>query len=171
MITLVSCLDMNNGIGDADNDLLFDFPKDKKHFNSVTSGGIVVMGRKTWESLPKRPLAKRKNYILTRDKSFTVSNGAKVVHSIEEVLELSKSFEVFVIGGGEIYEQFLPHADKMILTHVHVVDGRARVFFPDYDYKDWKIQPNLTVKHEADERHEHDFTFATYLRVKKEDKE
>ena len=170
MITLIACLEMNNGIGDENNDLLFHLPKDLRHFNSITSGHIVVMGRKTWESLPKRPLPKRKNYVLTRDESFKAKDGVKVIHSIDEVLELSKTYEVFVIGGGEIYEQLIPHADKMILTHVHVVDGRARVFFPDYDYKDWKIQPNLTKKHKADEKHEHDFTFATYIRnEKKED--
>jgi dihydrofolate reductase len=171
MITLIACMEMNNGIGNDENDLLFDFPKDKKHFNYMTSGKIVVMGRKTWESLPKRPLPKRKNYILTRDESFKAKEGAKVIHSIDEVLELSKTFDVFVIGGGEIYEQLLPYADRLVLTHVHVVDGRARVFFPDYDYKEWKIQPNLIQKHEADEKHEHDFTFATYHRIRKEDKE
>lgn len=170
MITLIACMDMSNGIGDENNDLLFHLPKDLRHFNSVTSGHIVVMGRKTWESLPKRPLPKRKNYILTRDKSFKAKEGVKVIHSIEEVLELGKTFDVFVIGGGEVYEQLLPYADRLMLTHVHVVDGRARVFFPDYDYKEWNIQPNLTKKHLADDKHEHDFTFATYIRNKKDKK-
>lgn len=170
MITLIACMDMSNGIGDENNDLLFHLPKDLRHFNSVTSGHIVVMGRKTWESLPKKPLPKRKNYILTRNKSFKAKEGAKVVHSIEDIVKLSKTYEIFVIGGGEIYEQLLPYADRMILTHVHVVDRSAEVFFPEYDYTEWKIQPNSTIKHEADEKHKYDFTFATYLRVNKEDK-
>lgn len=171
-ITIIACIDMNNGLGDENGNLLFKLPKDMKHFKSVTSGKVVVMGRKTWDSLPKKPLEKRKNYILTRDESFNVE-GAKVINSIDDVLTLSKTNDVMVIGGGEVYEQFLPHADKMILTHVHVVDGKARTFFPNYDYKDWKIQPNITKKHKADENHEHDFTFATYIKneVNEEDKE
>lgn len=160
-ITLIACIDMNNGLGDNNGNLLFNLPKDMKHFKSITSGKIVVMGRKTWESLPKKPLEKRKNYVLSRDNSFNPI-GAKVVNSINEVLELSKSHDVFVIGGGEIYEQMLPHADEMLLTHVHVVDGSARVFFPDYDYKEWKI--TSMTKHKADKQHEHSFTFATYIR-------
>lgn len=167
MITLVACIEMNNGIGDEDGNLLFNLPKDMKHFKSVTSGKIVVMGRKTWDSLPKKPLDKRKNYVLTRDNSFS-ANGAKVIHSIDDVLKLSKTHDVFVIGGGEIYSQLMPYADKMILTHVHIVDGKARTYFPDYDWKDWK--QTSKVKHEADEKHLHSFTFATYERnVQKED--
>jgi|SRR6185312_2276268 len=164
MITLIAMIEMNNGLSDKDGNLLFDLPKDMKHFRATTSGKIVVMGRKTWDSLPKKPLAKRKNYVLSKDVSFN-PDGAKVLNSVEEVLELSKNSEVFIIGGGEIYEQFLPHADKLILTHVHVVHPFASTFFPDYDTKEWT--PVSMIKHEEDDKHQHSFTFATYSRKNK----
>lgn len=162
-IILVSAIDMNFGIGDAEGNLLFNLPKDMEHFKSITTGKTIVMGRKTWDSLPKKPLPKRKNYILTRDKDFKVEERATVVHSIEEVLEMSKSRDVYIIGGGEIYNQFLPYADKMILTHVHVVNFSGRVFFPDFDVKEWKI--DSIQKHEEDDEHEHSFSFVSYSRI------
>lgn len=165
-ITLVACIDMNFGIGDSEGNLLFDLPKDIQHFKSITTGKTVVMGRKTWDSLPKKPLPKRKNYILTKDENFQPEGNAKVLHSIEEVLEISKSKEVFIIGGGEIYKQFMPYADRLIITHVHVVNFSGRVFFPDIDYKEWNV--DSMVKNEEDENHEHSFTFANYSRVKKQ---
>lgn len=161
MITLIACIDMADGIGDENGNLLFNIPKDMKHFQSITSGKIVVMGRKTWDSLPKKPLAKRKNYILTRDETFSPT-GAKVIHDIEEVIKLGKTHDVMVIGGGEVYSQLIPHADKLILTHVHEFNFKARTFFPEYDPQDWK--PTNIQKHEADKKNPHSFTFATYER-------
>lgn len=163
MIVMVACTDLNLGIGNKNNDLLFDLPKDKQFFKSITSGKIVVMGRKTWDSLPKKPLPKRKNYVLTRDKSFS-ADGAEVIHSIEEVLELAKTKDIYVIGGGQIYKEFMPYAQKMILTHVHTIDPSARVFFPDFSHSEWKLIKE--VKHEADDEHMYSFTFATYIRNK-----
>lgn len=162
MIKLIAMLDLNFGIGDSDGDLLFNLPKDLAHFKSITTGKTIVMGRKTWDSLPKKPLPKRKNYILTRDKYFETKGNAKVVNSIEEVLEMSKSRDVYIIGGGELYEQFLPYADEMILTHVHKASMFAYTFFPDFDKEEWK--PLSLVKNEADEKHKHSFTFANYIR-------
>lgn len=165
MITMIACTDINDGIGDAKGNLLFNIPLDMAHFKSITSGKIVVMGRKTWDSLPKRPLPKRKNYVLTTDKSFTVKGATKVINSIEEVVELGKSHDVYIIGGGEIYSQMLEHADKLIITHVHTINQDAEVFFPKYDAKEWKIVSGL--KNDADEFFPHSFTFATYERMQK----
>ena len=161
-ITLIACIDMGFGIGDKEGNLLFDLPKDMQHFKSVTTGKTVVMGRKTWDSLPKKPLPKRKNYVLTKDESFTPEGNAKVLHSVEEVLEMSKSRDIFICGGGEIYKEFMPHADNLIITHVHVVNMQGRVFFPDIDPKEWDIKS--MVKHEEDDNHEHSFTFTHYVR-------
>lgn len=163
MITLIACTEMNMGIGNANGELLFKLPKDMKHFKSVTSGKVVVMGRKTWDSLPKKPLEKRKNYVLTNDKSFSAT-GVKVIHSIEEILKLSKTHEVFVIGGGEVYQQMMEHADKLIITHVHVMDMSARTFFPEIDVREWKLVN--VQKHVADKLNKHDLTFARYERQK-----
>ena len=84
-IILISAIAMDFGIGDENGNLLFDLPKDLEHFKSITTGKTVVMGRKTWDSLPIKPLPKRKNYILTRDKDFKVEKKASVLHSIEDV--------------------------------------------------------------------------------------
>jgi dihydrofolate reductase len=162
MITLIACVDMNNAVGDGEGNLLFNLPRDMKHFKAVTSGKIVVMGRKTWDSLPKKPLEKRKNYVLTMDKKFEPV-GAKVLHDIDEVLELGKKHDVFVIGGGEIYHQLIDDADRLILTHVHTVHPRGRVHFPDYDAKTWKME-GKPKKNEADDKHKHSYTFAVYNR-------
>lgn len=162
MITLIACLDMNNGIGDGEGNLLFKLPRDMQHFKSATSGKIVVMGRKTWDSLPRKPLEKRKNYVLTMDESFSPV-GAKVIHDISEVIKLGKTHDVFVIGGGEIYHQLIDEADRLMLTHVHIVNQEARVHFPDYGAKEWKLI-GKPVKNEADEKHPFSYTFATYMR-------
>lgn len=162
-ITLIATVEMNDGISDSEGNLLFNYPKDIKHFNSITNGKIVVMGRKTWESLPKRPLPRRKNYVLTTDTKYDAI-GAKLVHDIDEVLELSKKHDIFIIGGGEVFYQFMEYADKLILTHVHTLDFNARVFFPKVEVKEWKLVK--AKKHEADEKHSSPFTFATYERKK-----
>lgn len=158
-ITLVACLDMDSGIGTDDGQLLFHLPKDLQHFKATTSGKVVVMGRKTWDSLPVKPLPKRKNYVLTRDVSFK-EEGATVVSTVEEVVELSKGREVFIIGGGEIYNQFIDIADNMILTQVHAMNYNATVHFPDFTAEHWKL--TSMKKHEADDNHPVSFTFATY---------
>ncbi|PGO60749.1 dihydrofolate reductase [Priestia megaterium] len=160
-ITMIACTDINNGIGDADGNLLFHIERDMKHFKSATSGKHVVMGRKTWDSLPKKPLPKRKNYVLTMDEKFE-AEGATILRSIDEVLELGKKHEVFVIGGGEIYGQLIDDADRLMMTHVHVVDNNARVHFPDYDLKQWKLIKAHKV--EDDENHDFTYTFANYKR-------
>lgn len=162
-ITLISCIDMDNGIGDAEGNLLFNLPRDMKHFKSITSGKIVVMGRKTWDSLPKKPLPKRKNYVLTMDETFN-PDGAKTLHHIDEVLELGKKHDVYIIGGGELYHQTIDFADKMILTQVHKVNSDARVHFPDFSPEHWALK--TMVKNEQDDKHEASFVFATYERIK-----
>src|SRR5690606_21963702 len=107
-----------------------------------------------------KPLKDRENYILTRNESFK-AGGAKVIHSVEDILELSKYNELFVIGGGEVYKQLIPHADKMIITHVHEVNFSARIFFPDFTHEEWKV--DSLEKIEETEKFP-SFTFATYIR-------
>jgi len=160
MITMIAMVDMADGIGDENGNLLFNIPRDMAHFKKITKGKKVIMGRKTWDSLPKKPLKHRENYVLTNNKDFK-ANGATVIHSVDEVLELAKDEEVFVIGGGMIYSQLLPYADKLILTHVHSFNFSARVFFPHITHKEWKIEE--MEKFEETEKHP-SFTFATYTR-------
>lgn len=166
MISLIVCVDMGMGIGDRNNDLLFDLPADRRYFRQTTKNKIVVMGRKTWESLPKKPLDKRENYVLTNDKDY-VAEGATVIHSIDDIIELGKGKkEVMIMGGGQLYKQMMPLAEKMYVTHVHTVNLDARVFFPDFGIE-WKQVSK--VKHKANKKHAHTFTFAEYVRETEEE--
>lgn len=140
-INIVAAIGKNRELG-KDNKLLWHIPEDLKHFKEVTSGHVVIMGRKTYESIG-RLLPNRTNIIITRDATYTVA-GAHICYSLEEALEKAKTIEkevlrqaqdgkgeIFIIGGGQIFEQALPLADKLYLT---VVEGTfaADVYFPDY---------------------------------------
>lgn len=142
--SIVACINQNLVLGDGDN-LIYHIKSDLKNFRRITDGSIVVCGRKTYESFPKRPLPNRVNIVLTRDENYK-AEGAIIVHSILELIELGRDFptdaEVFVIGGGQIYKEFLDKGlvDTMYLTMVH--DKRnGNVLFPinPLENKDWKI--------------------------------
>ena len=133
-ISLVVAVADNLAIGREGN-LLWRLPKDMQYFKEVTWGHHVLMGRKTWESIPSkyRPLPGRVNVVISRSNDF-VAEGCKVVKSVEEGIEfarLSGELELMVIGGGEIYRQTLIMADKIYLTKVHHTFIDADVFFPE----------------------------------------
>lgn len=151
----------NYAIGKS-GDLLCYLPDDLKHFKALTTGATVVMGKKTFFSLPRRPLPNRRNIVLTRDVSFT-HEGVDVAHSIEELTStLTPEEKVFIIGGGEVYRQFMPLAKELHITHIHHTWEDADTFFPEIDTSIWQ-QLNEEF-HEADEKHAYAFTFATYVR-------
>lgn len=160
-ITMISALDIADGIGDKDGKLLYRIPKDLEHFKETTLGGVVVMGRKTWDSLKKKPLEGRKNFVLTNDKDFK-PDGAKVIYSIDEILKLSESYHIFIIGGGELYRQTIEYADSMILTHIHKVNLNATSFFPNFSYEDWKVDSMVKTEEEDNSP---SFTIAYYSRI------
>jgi len=157
---LIAAVSENWGIG-KDNDLLFSIPKDMKFFRETTMGKTVILGRKNLESFPgAKPLPKRPNIILTRDKNFAVE-GATVVNSIDELLALPVDFtDAFVIGGEEIYRQLLPYCDKCFITKVRkTVDADKFMVNLDAD-SDWE----LTAESEEIEDNGHIITFCTYER-------
>lgn len=134
-ISLIAAIAENNALG-RDNKLIFRISEDLKRFKEITSGHPIIMGRKTYESIG-RPLPKRTNIIVTRDKSFK-AQGCKVTYSLEEALRVAQGNpptggggEVFIIGGGQIYTQAIKKADKLYLT---IVEGKpkADTYFPDY---------------------------------------
>ena len=131
MLSIIVAIAQNNAIG-KDNDLLWHISDDLKRFKALTSGHPVIMGRNTWNSLPRRPLPKRRNIVLTHDTAFC-DEGSEVAHSIAAVLNMVRyEEEAFIIGGGAIYREFLPFVDKLYVTHVwHDFD--ADVFFPVID--------------------------------------
>ena len=129
-ISLILSVGRNNEIGRG-NDLIWHFHADMKFFRETTTGNTVIMGRKTFESLPK-VLPKRKNIVISTDKDLKIE-GALVVHSVEEALEAAKDDNIFVIGGGKIYAEFLPLADKIYLTEIDDQCTDADTFFPAFD--------------------------------------
>lgn len=133
-LKLIAAVARDGGIG-RDNGLLFNDPADQRHFRTTTLGCPVVMGRKTWLSLPERfrPLPGRRNVVLSRDPGF-VAAGAETAPSLEAALErLRDADTVFVIGGADVYAQALPHADELVLTEVDRVFADAGAFFPPWD--------------------------------------
>lgn len=137
-ISLIAAVAKNRAIGKG-GDLIWHLPNDLKHFKEVTTGGSVLMGYKTYASLPgKKALPKRRNIILS-DHLKEAPEGFEVVSSIPKAFELLKNEpEVFVIGGGMIYEQFLPFADKLYLTRIDK-KFEADTFFPIVNFDDWDL--------------------------------
>lgn len=141
-ITLISAIDKNNAIG-VDGDLLAYISSDLKHFKELTTGKCIVMGRKTFESLPNGALPNRTNIVLTRDMDFTPEKVI-LAHTIEDILE-SDVPEIFVIGGGEIYKQFIDLADTLEITHIYFTFGGTDTFFPEIKPTDWVIDKQSEV--------------------------
>ncbi len=155
MISIIAVIGQNRALG-KDNKLLWDLPEDMARFKKLTSGQTVIMGRKTFESIG-RPLPDRRNIVITRDQNYRAKNCA-IAHSLKDALKLAKQISpsspkkgragvvppplegggqggVFIIGGGQVYAQALPYADKLYLTVVED-EPEADTFFPDYsDFK------------------------------------
>lgn len=154
MISIIVAVANNQAIG-KNNDLLWHLPGDLIRFKKITSGHAVIMGKNTWESLPRRPLVNRVNIVIT-DNIQDVFEGALRAGSIEESLALvNKDDENFVIGGASVYRQFLPLCDRIYLTRVYK-DFEADVFFPEIDPEQW----NLVSREDFPPEGENDFSFS-----------
>ncbi len=152
----------NNAIG-KDNSLLWHISEDLKRFKEITSGHKILMGRKTFESLPGI-LPNREHIILTRDKHFNVdSDKVTIINNIEDAIKYYKDSneEIFIIGGGEIYKEFLPFANKLYLTKVYK-DFDADTFFPQINLDEWKVIHTSETK--IDEKSGLNFEFIDLLR-------
>ena len=160
MISLIVAIAANNAIG-RNNDLLCYLPNDLKRFKAITLGHTIVMGRRTYESLPKGALPGRTNVVITRQADADWENTV-IVHSVDEALNDADSKELFVIGGATLYEQTLNRADRLYITHIHHEFADADTFFPNIDYTQWREIEREA--HCADERHPYDYTFVTYER-------
>lgn len=135
-VTIVAAVGRDNAIG-RNGDLIWHISEDLRHFKRVTLGGAVVMGRKTWESLPRRPLPGRLNIVVSRNPDYK-AEGATVASSLEEALSLAAGNDTFVIGGGEVYAQSLRFASRLILTEVDAETPDADTFFPVPDASEWE---------------------------------
>ncbi|MGH1435591.1 MAG: dihydrofolate reductase [Lewinella sp.] len=163
IVSAIVAAAQNNVIGDG-NDIPWRISSDLKYFKRTTLDHHVIMGRKTFASMG-RPLPKRTNVVLTRDLMFTAT-GILVAHSIEEALTIAydnDETEVFIIGGGEIYQQSMHYVDKVYLTRVSA-EPKGEVVFPDLPAAEWELISS--EPHQAGERDEHDFVFEVYTRKK-----
>lgn len=158
MVNLVVAVGQNNEIG-YQNQLLWHLPKDLKHFKELTTGHPIIMGRKTYESIGK-PLPNRTNIVVSRQNDW-FQEGILIVGTIKEAVKFAKKIdeEVYIIGGGSIYEQTLELADKIELT---LVEGsfEADTFFPKLDEKIW-VKTN-EIFSEKDEKNPYDIRFQTW---------
>ncbi len=164
ILSLIAGIGKNNELG-LGNKLLWDLPRDMKHFRDTTKGHPVIMGRKTFESIGK-PLPNRRNVVITRDMSYHPA-GIEVVHSLEEAIDLFKydvtplpaGEEIFIIGGAEIYKQAIDLADRLYITHVDNA-FEADTFFPAIDMNFWKEKRK--EHHESDAENNLPMDFVLY---------
>jgi dihydrofolate reductase len=160
MISIIVAIAENNAIG-KDNELLCHVPGDLKRFKRLTTGHCVVMGKRTWESLPVKPLKGRKNIILTDNKSDYFEGGIGAFSIEDAVQKCSGDDEIFIIGGGSVYNQFMQIADRLYITHVHKkFDGDT--FFPQIDPEVW--EPMEIEEAGPDFTADFRFTYVTYNR-------
>ncbi len=173
-MNIIAAVADNGAIG-KDNALLWHISEDMKYFRSLTTGGTVIMGRKTYESIG-RPLPKRRNIVISR--TMTPAEGVEIVPSLEEALRASQTEppvvsteaerpahqdgQVFVIGGGEIYRQAMEFADRLYITHVHISPENADTFFPEISPDKWKEVQRSETK--TDPESGIRFEFVTYAR-------
>lgn len=161
MVAILVAASENNIIGKG-NSIPWHLPADMRYFRRLTTGNVVIMGRKTFDSIGKT-LPDRANVIVTRQNDFRVP-GAFVAHSLRDALEKGRASgrDVFVIGGEEIYRQALPYVDRVYLTRIHAhIDGDAR--FPQMDKKEWLLVS--TESKTPDEKHKFAFDFEVYQRI------
>ena len=183
MLSIIVCIAENNAIG-LRGDLLYHLRADLKRFKELTTGHTVVMGRRTFESLPKGALPNRRNIVLTR--GAHAFPNTEVFPSLEAALKACAADEqvagsacslkndvarerkldehVYIIGGSSVYAEALPLADELCLTLVHDTPKEADTFFPDFDLKEW--EEVFRESHKADEQNDKDFTFIDLRRKK-----
>lgn len=162
MISIIVAIAEDNGIGNKNN-LLWHIPEDLKRFKKLTFGQSVIMGKKTWESLPKKPLPGRKNIVITDIPEETIEFSITAYSVGDALSKCGGNDEIYIIGGGSIYRQFMPIADRLYITHIHK-NAPADTYFPVIDPEIWK--PIETEEHRQDESNPIPYTYIIYQRKK-----
>lgn len=159
MIVMIAAVAENNALG-KNNELVWHLPNDFKRFKELTSGHYIIMGRKTFESFPK-PLPNRTHVVITRQENYH-PEGCIVVNSIENAIKACPENEtIYIIGGGEIYNQGLAFSDTIEITKVHG-EFEADAFFPEIKAEEWElVQSEFNAK---DERHLYNYTYQTFVK-------
>lgn len=162
-LSIIVAVAHGNAIGRGGG-LLCRLPADMRHFKAVTTGHTVIMGRLTYDSLPKGALPERRNIVVTRNKNFS-ADRVEVAHSFDEALQMAGGDgEVFVIGGAAIYGLALPVADKIYLTEIDASFPDADTFFPEFDRSEW--DEVAVERHLPDERNHYAYRFLLLRRRK-----
>ena len=159
-INIIAAIAENNAIG-LNGKLLYWLPADLRRFKELTTGHTIIMGRKTFDSLPKGALPNRRNVVLSRSKKDFP--GAEKFASLPDALaSCSADEDVYIIGGASVYAEALPLANRLCLTEVHDTPKEADAYFPPFDKDEWEIA--FREEHEPDEKHAQSFTFIDYVR-------
>ena len=162
MISAIVAIDNNWGIG-YNGDLLEHIHEDLKYFKELTTGHVVVMGRKTWDSLPKKPLPNRINYVITKETKPSNEEVAYFdMNCIKMMIQKQRDYEYFIIGGGQIYEQLLPYCDQVYVTKILKDHKNVDTYFPNLDKSpEWEIDTCTELRYSNDIP----YAFLTYKRV------
>ena len=159
-ISIIVALAENYAIG-YKNDLLFHLPEDLKRFKKLTTGHTIIMGKRTFESLPNRPLPNRRSLVIT-DIPGELIPGCEMAYSIQDALaKADPENENFIIGGGSIYRQFLPYSDKLYITWVHK-SFEADTFFPEINQNEWELLEKTDIQ--KNEVTTFDYSYCVYQR-------
>lgn len=160
MISIIVAIAENNAIG-FENKLIYWLPNDLKRFKQLTTGNTIIMGRRTFESLPKGALPNRRNIVLSRSGKAEDFPGADLFDNLESALKDCEG-DVFIIGGASVYNEALPIADRLCLTLVHDTPAQADTFFPAFNQSDW--EETYREDYDTDERHSHRYSFIDLTR-------
>lgn len=155
MVNIIVAVADNGAIG-KDNSLLWHIREDLKYFKKVTMGCPVIMGRRTFESIG-RPLPGRQNIVVSKSGTHALPEGVLPAGSLEEAVSKAEGDEMFVIGGGQIYRQALPLADRLYVTEVHVTVQDADTFFPEIDAGQWEEESRTAPQTDAESGIEYEF--------------
>ena len=164
MLSIIAAIADNGAIG-ANNRLLCRMPNDMQRFKRLTTGHTVIMGRKTFESLPKGVLPERTNVVITHNPHASYEGCETYEQLTTAISRHQHENEVFIIGGASIYEQAIDIADKLYITLIHHSFEFADTFFPEIKACDWELMEN--ENYPADERHLYPYTFKTFFKKKK----
>ena len=160
MISIIAAVARNLAIG-YQNKLLYWLPNDLKRFKALTTGHTIIMGRRTFESLPKGALPNRRNVVLTR--SQATFPGSETFPSLQAALaSCTPDEDVYIIGGASVYSEALPLADRLCLTEIDDTPAQADAFFPQFSTDEWVVADR--EKHDIDEKHQYRYSFTDYVR-------
>ena len=160
MVSIIAAVARNLAIG-YQNKLLYWLPNDLKRFKALTTGHTIIMGRRTFESLPKGALPNRRNVVLTR--SQVTFPGTETFPSLQAALASCTSEEdVYIIGGASVYNEALPLASRLCLTEIEDTPAQADAFFPQFSEEEWRVAEK--EEHDTDEKHQYRYSFTDYVR-------